>query len=120
MVDIKLKEKEVTDILEEMKSDKLKELGFSDLLVEMSYEVPDNIALERYGSQDGWKTVITDVIERTKIDRDRIRLNNINLGNTHVKDNMLFITYEENKKISIRLDYITRFFIMKQNDEKIY
>lgn len=118
--DIKFKEKEIIEILNEMKLDKLKESGFTDLLIETCIKNKYYESFERCGSSDGFKTIMQYPIEKTSYRTQRYRLNDVSVEDSFIKDDMLTIIYERNKKITFKLDIVAKVFIMKQNDDRIY
>lgn len=119
-VSIENKKANITDLLHEMTSEKLQQLGFKDLLIESIYRNEYGEIHQRYGSIDGWKTLIDDIVKKEKISIIKDRFNDVDLSNSYIEDSLFYIQYEGGKKSFIDINYITGVFIMKQNDDKIY
>lgn len=114
------KENDIKDLLNEMNLEQMRELGFNNLYVESYIENTYQEGRERFGSVDGFKTVINDKFNKTSIYRLSDRFNNICLEKTFIKDGFLNITYDVCKKAIINIDSISKIYAMKTGDNNVY
>jgi len=119
-MDLVDKEKTIRELLSEMSNEKVKENEFTDLLIQGYIENEYNEEVKRWASVKGFKTIITENVDKTSIIVFDKRLNNICLEKTFVKNGMLKIVYDEFKEMFVGIEYINKIFIMKKGDNYVY